>query len=433
VRRWIIRGLWIGGIVAFFGGGYLANSLVQAPPQHVYTQHAAVHLHGYSSNGTLERPSQADIAQVVAALRTRAHAVLDGDRAAFLGVVDGSRRFQTAERDVWDNTRHLRFARLSYTYDGLVEPDTPLTTPSFLARVTTRYELKGFDTSPVEVDDGFTFVKQQGVWKLASVTDADGQLNAKTLPVPWDGAPITTYGDSDYLVIVDRGREDLARYLLTVCHQASAASGELLDSVNTRPTVVIATSHSRGFRRFSGPDAAAVTYKLTTSDDNPSGWRLVLNPEYVDGVAHDPVVLRHELTHLATQSYLQYLPEWLAEGSAEYVGWHASGGLATALRARGYTSVHALPARLPISANFYLQHVQLNYAQGMALVTWVAENRGSAAVRALMSAYADAAARSTSYDADLVTPHVLQSVLGMTPEALARAAYAEMNDAVRRS
>jgi hypothetical protein len=428
MRRRVRRGLLVVAGVGLAVVAIFFNDPAKAPPPQVFHQHAVVDLPGYSSNGTLEHPSKSDVAQVVKALDTRAHAILDGDESAFMSVVATDRRaFAAKERTVWQNTRQLHFEQLSYTYDGLVEPDTPLSTPSFLARVTTSYQLRGFDTSPVVVDDGYTFVKQDGRWRLAGVTDADGQFDQKTLPVPWDGGPVQAFGDSDYLAIVDRGRRALARRIVALCHRANLASLQLLGSANDRPTVVLATSHEAGFKRFTGPDAAAVTYALNTADGRQSGWRLVLNPDYVDQVVADPVVLTHELAHLATQTYLPYLPAWLAEGSAEYVGWHAQGGLPAAMRARGYRSPHALPDLLPISSNFYLEHVQLNYVEGLALVTWIEQHRGTDALVSLFRAYTDAGAGNPSYDPDTATPRVLRQTMGTSPERLAHAAYAEAN------
>ncbi len=167
------------------------------------------------------------------------------------------------------------------------------------------------------------------------------------------------------------------------------------------------------------------------ADGRPSGWRLVLNPGYVAQVVADPVVLTHELTHLATQTYLPYLPAWLAEGAAEYVGWHASGGLRAALPYRGFHSPRPMPARLPISANYYLQDVQRNYAQGLALVTWIDQHHGRQAVLDLFRAYAAAGAGDPSYDPDTATRRVLRQVLGMSAGALAHAAYDELNATLR--
>jgi hypothetical protein len=433
-RRWVRRALWGVVVVGLSVVAIFFNHPARPPARQVFEGHRVVDLPGYSSNGTLEKPSKADIAQVEADLDARAHAVLDGDRAAFMGVVDTDRpSFVRGQRTAWENTRRLPFESLSYTYDDVVEPDSPLSVPSFLVRVTTTYRFKGFDTSPIQVDDGFTFVREHGTWKLGALTDADDQFNQKTLPVPWDGGPIETYGDHDYLVVVDRGRLSVARRILALCHEGSRTSTGLLGLGNTRPTVVLATSHVSGFKKFSGPDAEAVTYALTGPGGVTSGWWVVVNPRDVARVVASPVVLPHELTHLATRDYLPYLPTWLTEGSAEYVGWHSQGGLPAAMRARGYTFRRALPDRLPISSSYYLQDIQLNYVQGLALVTWIEEHRGNDAVLSLMRAYTEAGSGNPSYDADTATDSVLRTTLGMTPAALAKAAYAELNATVRSS
>jgi hypothetical protein len=106
------------------------------------------------------------------------------------------------------------------------------------------------------------------------------------------------------------------------------------------------------------------------------------------------------------------------------------GGLAKQASWRGYTSARTLPDRLPISANFYLQHMELNYVEGMALVTWIEDHRGSRTVLALMRAYSAAGQGDPAFDPDVATAQVLHSVLGMTDAQLARAAYSELNATV---
>ncbi len=411
----------VAGILAFFANQNLV------PTEPTYSgRDAVVDLPGYSSNGTLEHPSSADIAQVRADLEAQAAAVMSGDRSAFLGAVDSDRSaFAAAQRTVWSNTQQLPFETFSYRYDGVVESDHPLHTPSFLVHVTTTYQLRGFDTSPIELDDGFTFVRQDGVWKLAGVSDADRRFNSDALPAPWEGHAIETYGDKAYLAVVDRGQTRLARRLVALCHQAARASGRLLGVTNDTPTVVLATTHARGFKKFTGPDAAAAVYPLTTADGHFSGWRMVLNPGYVVQVLYNPIVLTHELTHLATQVYLPYLPRWLSEGAAEYVAWHAHGGLAAAKAARGPVP-RRLPARLPISSIYSLEHIQLNYLEGHALVSYLVQRYGTASLVELFRAYASAGAGAGSFDPDTATPGLLRGVLGITTRQLTRGAYAEI-------
>jgi hypothetical protein len=412
------------GLVLLFAVGI--DRLFSAKPEFV---DAAGHRHeGYTSQGVLARPSPGDVEQVKKQLDARAHAVLDGDRGAFLGVVDSDRpAFADEQRTVWSNTRKLPLAKLSYTYDGPLEPDEGLSTPSFLVRVTTTYEIKGYDTLPVQVDDGFTFVQQEGTWKLASVSDADRQFNRDSLPVPWDGAAIDTYGDGDFLVVVDRGRRATARRILALCHEGSNESQELLGVADSRPTVVLATSHATGYHKFVGLDFAAVTYPLDGPSGVTPGWRVFVNPEHVGLVSRSPVVLPHELAHLATQDYLAVSPKWLDEGSAEYVGWHAHGGLAAEMHAQSIGSPVDLPGRLPATRSFYKADVRLDYAEGTGLVTWLEEHEGLGAVLRLMKAYEDVGEFKVDFDPDTVTAQVLRTTFGITPTQLATSAYAEMN------
>jgi hypothetical protein len=208
----------------------------------------------------------------------------------------------------------------------------------------------------------------------------------------------------------------------------------LLGIENTRPTVVLATTHSSGFRRFSGLDAEAVTYPLSGPDGVTPGWRVTVNPRDVHAVAASSVVLPHELTHLATQSYLADSPRWLVEGSAEYVGWHSHGGLAAEMREQGYGLRRPVPDGLPSTATFYSRaHIQFDYVEGTALVTWIEEHRGRDAVVRLMRAYDDAGGYDVSFDPDTATPGILSNVLGISPEALATAAYTEMESDVPKA
>ena len=198
--------------------------------------------------------------------------------------------------------------------------------------------------------------------------------------------------------------------------------------------MVLATSHATGFGKLSGPDALAVTYPLSGPDGVTPGWRVSVNPRDVDQVAASPVVLPHELTHLATQNYLADSPRWLVEGSAEYVGWHSHGGLAhgdagARLRAETHRPRPAAGQRDVLQP----PDIQLDYVEGTALVTWLEEHRGRDAVLSLMRAYDDAGGYDVSFDPDTATPGILSKVLGISPAALATAAYAEMETDVPKA
>lgn len=408
----------------FVAAVWYANKPAPAPAAPTYGGHGVVDQAGYSSNGTLENPSDRDIAQVQRLLDARARAMMTGDRAGFLAVVDtDAKAFLKQQQVVWANTRQLPITNLDFSYEDTVEPDRTLHRPSFLARVEESYQLRGFDDSPVQVEDGFTFVKQGGQWKLAGVSDADGAFGQRDLPVPWEGRAIQSYGDRSYLAVVDRGQLALAHRVVALCHRSRDVGRALLGVTTQRPTVVFATAgNAHGFKQFTGPDAAAVTYGVHDGADRLVSWRMMIDPDHVVQIVDDPIILPHELTHLAMQDYLSSLPPWLSEGSAEYVAWHPHGGLARAEVVRGYHASVAPPPRLPISPSFYLDHVSLHYLEAQALVTWLAEHRGPAAIRALYSGFSSAI--SSGADPDVAADRVFRRVLHESPAAVTRAAYA---------
>ena len=351
-----------------------------------------------------------------------------------MSVVDTDRDPSTGQRVAWGNTRRLPLAKLSFSYDGVLEPDTPLHTATFLARVTTTYEIAGYDTSPVQVDDGFSFVKVHGTWRLAGVSDADDQFAKTALPVPWDGAPIDTYGDGHYLAVVDRGKKALARRIVALCRRGNREDQTLLGIENTRPTVVLATTQSSGFGKFSGPDALAVTYPLSGPDGVTPGWRVTVNPRDV----HPG---RRQLGRAAARADPPCHPELpgrLAALAGRRLGrvrrlalaWRAGDGDAgTRLRAEAPRPGPAAGQRDVLRPRGH--PVRLRRRDGVGHLA-----RGAPRARAvvsLMRAYDDAGGYDVSFDPDTATPGILSKVLGISPAALATAAYAEMETDVPKA
>jgi hypothetical protein len=245
---------------------------------------------------------------------------------------------------------------------------------------------------------------------------------------PGDGRPIAAYADHRYLAVVDRGRRRLALRIIVRCEEGSRASNRLLGADDALPTVVLATSHVPGFEKLVGPDAEAVTYPLDGPEGTTSGWGVVVNPRELDHAVASPVVLPHEVAHLATQDYIAYLPAWLTEGAAEYVGWHSHGGLAAVMAARGYRP-SAVATSLPRTSTFYRGDIQRNYVEATALVGWIEEHEGRGAVLSLMRAYADAGGYDLSFDPDAASTAILRDTLGVTPVDLARGEHAELEAA----
>ena len=433
MRGWIRRRIWWIVLIVFVGAGCLVYRTDDINPPPVFVDASGHRFPGYTLKGALAKPSTSDVAQVEKVLDAHAEAVLSGDRAGFLSGDDSGRApFVRSQRTEWQNVQRLKLSRLSYTYDGVLDPDQAFARPAFLVHVTTTYQLKTYDSSPVVADDGFTFVQEDGAWELAGESDADAQFEDDTQPVPWDAGAIDVYGDGQYLAVVDRGKQALARRIIALCHRGSRDSRALLGVADTRPTVVLASSHPTGYARFTDLDALAVTYPLSGPDGVTPGWSVVVDPEDVEEVAASPVVLPHEVTHLATEDYIADVPKWLSEGAADYVAWHKYGGLRAEMRWHHVSG--ALGTALPSSASFHRPDTEdLGYVEGTAAVTWLEEHRGRGAVLSLMRAFDAEGGYDVDFDPDRATAGILEHTFAITPTALAGSAYAELNAGTRGS
>lgn len=420
----LLRWLAIGG----FGLAFVAQCAVEnwpkpAPVPLGTSAQRVVDQPGYSSDGSLEHPSAADQSEVTALLDRRARAVLSGNRAAFLDTVDSADAPFLASQSVqFTNMEQLPLEHLGYQLEGIVYPDAPLHVPSYVAAVTISYQLKGYDSAATTVGDGYTFVKQEGQWRLDSTSDADRQIGQRNLPPPWDGSGISVWGDGDCLAVVDKGALPLARRLVALCHGDAVASHDLLGVNDDAPAVLLATTSRHGFDTFAGDNAAAVTFADYDNANHIVGWRIKVNPGYLTEVMRDPVVLTHELTHFATQQYLATSPKWLSEGTAEFVAWHAHGGVASAYVDHSWRPLSPPTATLPISPGFYLNDEDESYVESQALIAYIVTTYGSDAPYRLFKAYQEVDAPTD--DVDTATPHILATVLHTNESSLARAAYA---------
>jgi hypothetical protein len=124
-----------------------------------------------------------------------------------------------------------------------------------------------------------------------------------------------------------------------------------------RRVAVLVPSSPAEFEALSGAgiadvSAAAVTDGIDSGTGRPYGQRLVLNPEQLPKLTATGlgVVLRHEVTHLATAAdTADITPRWLVEGYADYIGNATSGqSLRTAASELRATVAHGvLPGALP--------------------------------------------------------------------------------------
>jgi hypothetical protein len=146
------------------------------------------------------------------------------------------------------------------------------------------------------------------------------------------------------------------------------------------------------FRALVGPSlattgiaAAAVADRVDVASRTATGQRIVFNPAETGKLSATArrIVLRHELTHLATRaSTADGAPMWLLEGFADYVGYR-NGGLAPREVAPDLTSAVSqgkLPAGPPADADFHgaTGRLDLTYQLAWSLALHVAERDGEA-------------------------------------------------------
>ncbi|MGW0036090.1 peptidase MA family metallohydrolase [Gordonia sp. NPDC003376] len=168
-----------------------------------------------------------------------------------------------------------------------------------------------------------------------------------------------------------------------------------------RRAVVVTTATDDQFGTLAGSGhgvdgaAAATVYsRIDVAEQVATGQRVILTPQAADLAAPTlGVVLRHELTHVATRSVTDTgAPMWLTEGVPEYVGRKgtytrpidAAPDLAAAVR-DGHT-----PTALPADDEFAVdaESSRLAYQSAWSVAAFVADRFGEARLKALYTGVA---------------------------------------------
>jgi hypothetical protein len=234
-----------------------------------------------------------------------------------------------------------------------------------LLHVTVEYELRGADSSPDRHDQYLTFVNRGGHTVLAGGNALAAQGTASWVP-PWHYGPLIAARGSTSLVLgPPADRASLPRLAAELDDAVTAVSAVWGADWSRRVTALIATD-SAEFRSLGGvprggsaPDvsAFAVTGGVDAGTGRPYGQRLILDPTQLARLTRigRGIVLRHEVTHLATAAdTADITPRWLVEGFAEYVGNLGTGQpvpvAATELRAA--IAAGRVPATLPTDTDF---------------------------------------------------------------------------------
>ena len=243
------------------------------------------------------------------------------------------------------------------------------------------------DATDAVVHEHLTVTRGTAGWQVSAESTADRRAQ------PWDLGDLTVVHGSRSLVIgIDTPAPALRGYSRLADAAVPAVSDVWGSGWSRRPVVLVPRTTAqlgralaRTARSLDGY-AAVTTGELSDDGDrSTSALRIWLNAPSMSSLsaAGRQVVVRHEITHVATDApETPGVPLWLEEGFAEYVGYRDSGialgdelrELAAAVRAgRG-------PSALPTHATFQGSQVDLAYEGGDLACRVIADRYGQQAL-----------------------------------------------------
>ena len=270
---------------------------------------------------------------VDALLRRRADAVLRRDAAKFLADVDPTNaKLVAKQKELFANLVQFGFAKLSYEQDraqfeqALEDKYGPSV---YLVGVAMVYQIRGIDAQPVRTMVGYTFLPKAGRLVLIDDAHLDGALPPGSHLEPWDVGPVLVRRAPRALVVVEKGRTELAASILKDAVSAvKAVSREW--SAGWKGSGVVIALDDRKVRTadYTVPKNAEDVLAMATNvyrtlpgevetAGEEVGSYVVVNPAFRDDL--DARHLAHEFTHVAAAPYGAYAPRWMVEGAAEYV------------------------------------------------------------------------------------------------------------------
>ena len=294
------------------------------------------------TTNAVQRAADRQAREIRALLAQRATAVLEHDRAAWAATLDRRQRsFFQSQMRVFDNLAEVPFRSWSYTFDPNVEQfDTPRSkrydAPTFAPKhFALRYRLQGFDTKPTNLAQAPTFVRRDGRWLLASLTDFRSQGVRSAVDL-WDFGPVSVLRRDDVLVLGHPESADIMRAVADEVTAGIPRVTEVWGSSWAQRAVVLVPGTQRELGRvvedYGDLDniAAVATAEVQIGGGrpNPVGDRIGINPANWPELSPlgRRIVLTHELTHVASRALTSgATPTWLAEGFADYVGYLGTG------------------------------------------------------------------------------------------------------------
>lgn len=368
--------------------------------------------------------SVGDAAAIERLLDHRAHAVVDGDEAAFRATVadpgsaDGARQLER-----FAAARRLGVALLDH------EPGAgPAAAGVVIAQVT--YRVAGTDDGDRTTRVRYRVVRTGRGWRVATEEPVGGVAAA-----PWLVMPRLRVVRGARSVVAGSAPADV---LAEQAAGADATLGELAGRWEDTPPLVLVlvpADPSEAAGLLGVPQTrrrvAATTDGPTGPDGRATGDRIVIDPEVRGrlGAPGRSVVLSHELTHVAVRATAPGSPPpWLSEGYADHVGYRRAdvppqqvvASLADAVR-RG-----AVPSELPSSADLDPSRgdITVGYLSAWQAVELIAERYGEDRLRRLVRACASSAGPEA---AEVTCDRALAATLGLTRDDLTRAWRARLS------
>jgi hypothetical protein len=299
--------------------------------------------------------------------------VLSHRATAFLAGIDSSRAaasFRAQQRTDITNLAGVPLASWSYRIESVVHTASVLAaatkefgTPASVVQVSVSYALRYVDPLPTSHDLWLTVIERGGKTYLA----ADDALVTAGFPSwvgPWRFGPLTAVRGRSSLVLGPPTDINLLHTLADEVDAAVPAVTAVWGRSWARQVAVIVPYSEAEFTDLVGSgssitdtEAAAATDGIDPGSGRAYGQRLVLNPAALATLTTvgRGIVLRHEITHLATAaSTADITPRWLIEGFAEYVGnLHTGQSVATAAQElHALVRAGKLPTQLPGDAAF---------------------------------------------------------------------------------
>ncbi|HVX47552.1 MAG TPA: hypothetical protein VHC49_26925 [Mycobacteriales bacterium] len=362
-------------------------------------------------------------------LERRAHAITTHDRAGFLATVDPTQpKLRAAQNAFFTDVSAVPFA--TWRYDVGSDPGLPAVgrtftryhAPVYAAAIQLVYALQSVDPVPTTRNQFLTFVNRNGTWYFGSDSDF-ASVGKPSWQGIWDFGPIVVHRGARCLVL---SHPDHAAELPAIADQVDQAIDRVSAVWGTawprRVAVLLPDTQEEMTGVVGGGlDLAHIAAVATADYTNTRtgvarGQRVVINPVHLMalGSIGRPVVLRHELTHVATRTVTgPSTPVWLAEGFADFVGYYDT-GISVRLAAQELqieVSHGQVPDTLPSDKEFAGDNPRLSqvYEEAWLACRLIADKVGTAG---LVRFY-----RLVGQDTDVpsaAVEHALRTVVGMS-------------------